>query len=197
MLARRFALALAAGTLTACGAAATGPHPAAHSAAERQWLANAASLVETLEADVALAANGGDNVATARHALGDQSILSSLLVAYILFGGCRHEVANVGVPSDRARSVVTALTAACARLERASALFERAVKDESAAVLLQATRLAVASEPLLFRARERPLRGLARVTYRIPEHDRATSTTSCRRSRSGTACWRGRFTATG
>ena len=153
MLARGFALALAAGTLTACGAAATGPHPAAHSAGERQWLANAAGLVETLETSVGLAANGGDNVATARRALGNQSILSSLLVAYTLFGGCRHEVANVGVPSDRARSVVTALTAACARLERASALFERAVKDESAAVLLQATRLAVASEPLLFRAR--------------------------------------------
>jgi hypothetical protein len=153
MLARGFALALAAGTLAACGAAATGPHPAAHSAGERQWLANAAGLVETLETSVGLAANGGDNVATARHALGNQSILSSLLVAYTLFGGCRHEVANVGVPSDRARSVVTTLTAACARLERASALFERAVKDESAAVLLQATRIAVASEPLLFRAR--------------------------------------------
>ena len=131
MLARALALMFAAGTLTACGTGSPS-RPPANSAGERQWLDNASGLVGTLETGLLVAANGGDNVATARRALGDQSVLYSLLVAYTLFGDCSHALGNVGTPSTRERQIVATLVATCRRLERASALFEQAVKQVNA-----------------------------------------------------------------
>jgi hypothetical protein len=138
--------------LAACSTSAP-PAPRAHSPAELQWLDNASRLIGTLEDDVLLSAHGGANLASARRALGDQSDLYTMLVAYTLFGGCSRALANVGVPSARVSRLVDTLAAACRRLERASALFERAVKRNDPSILLTATRVVLETEPLLDEAK--------------------------------------------
>jgi hypothetical protein len=139
--------------LSACSAGTPPPRPAPHSAADRLWLDNATRFIDTLDSDLLLSTSGGANLATARRALRSQSDLYSLLVAYTLFGSCRSALANVGTPSARERKSVTTLVSACRRLERASALFELAVRRGNARALLRATRIALGTEPLLFRAR--------------------------------------------
>jgi hypothetical protein len=123
---------------------------------EREWVDSAVRFVDDLNAAVLLSAHGGSDLASARRALGDDSDLYAMLVAYNDFGGCRQTlVLSVGVPPARLRKVESTLAAACRRFERAAALFTRAVKRSDPAVLLAATRLALHAAPLLYDAKER------------------------------------------
>jgi hypothetical protein len=147
-------LAAAAAALTACGANVSTPPPAVGEAAlEQTWIENAQRFIATVQADLDLTSAGGGNLVTARKALGDASDLYTILVAYTNFDGCSHALANVGTPSRKVVHVVRTLSSACRRLERASALFHVAVTRNRPRALLAATRMAIATEPLLFRAR--------------------------------------------
>ncbi len=150
---RFFVAVLAAGALSACGGTAAVVVPPAHSVAERQWLANARQLIATLDSDVLLSAAGGANLATARRALGDQSDVYTMVVAYTLFGDCTHALANVGTPGAREAEVSATLITACRRLERASGLFEQAMSRRDARRLLAATRAVLETAPILDRAK--------------------------------------------
>jgi hypothetical protein len=137
---------LAAAALLAAGCGAQ-PAPRTESPS-REWVANARGVVQQLRGDI-LAVSGFDDVSAARRGLRDDSQMYGLLVAYTDFGGCRHMAAAVGVePRGRAR-VVRLIHRACARLERADALFTRAVARKAPRLLVGATRQAVAAVPAL------------------------------------------------
>jgi hypothetical protein len=143
------AVLLAAG----CGGHVPAPaQPPAGSVAERQWIDNATRLVAELNADINLSASGGADLATARHAMSDESDIYTMLVAYSLFGDCGRTLAAVGSPSQRTQHVVAIIISACGRLERASTLFQRAMTGNRAEALLAATRTAAGAAPILARA---------------------------------------------
>jgi hypothetical protein len=119
---------------------------------EREWIANAAQLLHTLDTDIGLSAAGGANLATARRALGSQSALYTMVVAYSEFGDCAHELGNAGSPAARDESTATAIARACMRLEQAAVLFQRATSRRNADALLRATGEALAAEPLVVAA---------------------------------------------
>jgi hypothetical protein len=139
--------------LLAVGLAGCGGNERAPSG-EREWIDNASGFIEGLVSSVELSANGGSNLASARHALRDESDLYVILVAYTRFGGCQQTLANVGVPTPRVRKVERTLRLACAKLERAAHLFTRAMTDSDPKALVAASRLALRAEPLLSQAKE-------------------------------------------
>jgi hypothetical protein len=120
--------------------------------ADREWIDNTAGVIDQLQRDLVLGSEGGDSLAAAREAL--HSGLYTLLVAYTDFGGCRHMVAAAGVAPERFGQVTRTLAAACARLERAAALFTRAASGDHAPALVEAGRLASSAAPILVRALE-------------------------------------------
>jgi hypothetical protein len=130
-----------AATLAACGGTAPAP-------TDREWIANAHGVVEQLRGDV-LAVSGFDRAGPARAGLHDDSQLYGLLVSYSDFGGCRHMVAAVGVEPARFGPAVELMRRACVHLARADTLFTRAVARTNAALLIRATREAVAAVPPL------------------------------------------------
>ncbi len=146
------AATVAALVLASCGAPTRIAAPPAHSAAEREWIDNAASLIRTLDADVALSTVGGANLRAARRVLGDESAIYTLLVAYDLFGDCDPSLANAGTASARDAQLAQTLIGACGRLEQAATLFERALQRHDATALLLATRTVLTAVPLLSRA---------------------------------------------
>jgi hypothetical protein len=151
---RTIAVAVAAAALAASsGARSSPPAVPASSPLERQWVDNAARFVEALEAQLVRSAAGGSNLPSARKALDNVSDMYTMLIAYTYFDDCSRSLSNVGVPSRRLAGVVRTLTSACGRLQHASALFGKAVTGENAGLLLEATRLSLATEPLLYRAR--------------------------------------------
>jgi hypothetical protein len=152
--ARLGAVVVIAGALAGCGGTTPAVTPAAHPANERAWLDNARRFVGTLDSDIALSVDGGANLATAKHALTDESDVYAMLVAYTFFGDCRPELTNVGTPGARERAVIRTLLAACGRLQRASTLFQEAMTRHSARALLAATRLTLGTAPSLARARD-------------------------------------------
>ena len=109
----------------------------------------------TIDADVLLSTAGGANPATARRALKSTSAVYTMLVAYTFFGDCSHELADTGVPSERAKPVVSLIVEACRRLARAAALFQVAMTRKQPGPLVAAGSAALAVEPLVARARER------------------------------------------
>jgi len=151
---RRSGVALAAATcltvLAGCGGAARLPDSRA---ADREWAANATSVIGILQRDLDLSTSGGATVAAARHSLHDGSTLYTILVAYTDFGGCDHMVASAGPPPPRFAKTDRALRAACVPFERAAGLFARATKSSNAHVLLAATRTALKGSPPLEQAK--------------------------------------------
>jgi hypothetical protein len=140
--------------LDACGSTTSLPAaPAAHSAAERQWIANANNFIGQLNSDVLLSTVGGANLATARRALHDQSDVYSMLVAYDLFGDCNSALASVGTPSVRAGGIDGTLITVCGKLEDASTLFGQAMAKSNPTSLLRATKLVITVVPMLTEAR--------------------------------------------
>jgi hypothetical protein len=149
---RLLAAALAIGALLAgCGSRA--PAPPTPTLSERVWIDNAEHFVGTLDSDLGLTTTGGPTLADARHAMAGTSGVYTMLVAYGLFGDCGHALAAVGAPVPRAQHVVGTLVSACSRLERAAALFQRAMTRNEPKALLAATHTALAAAPLLARAR--------------------------------------------
>ena len=147
------ALILAGALLAGCG---SGSHSSASSprpSLERGWLGAARQLVSTLEKDVLLSAYGGANVATARRALSDSSDLYAMVIAYTDFGGCGKVVDSFGHPGPADEASIAAIASACAQLQRAAAIFRRAMVGNSPKILLAATRASLAAEPLLLRAK--------------------------------------------
>jgi hypothetical protein len=141
--------------LAGCGSGASSsrvsPQPA--SVADRVWLDSVSGFIENLDESVLLSTSGGDNLASARVALHNESDLYGMLVAYTMFAGCQETLLNLGAPAPRLGDVRKTLASACRRLERASALFTRAIKHSDPRVLLAATRTTLAAAPLLSRAR--------------------------------------------
>ena len=142
------AVVLAAG----CGTTSTSL-PRAGGDGERLWIDNASQLIDELDRGVVVSDDPGTDVATARAALGDQSVLVNLLMANVAFGSCEESVRNVGVPTRRLERVATTLSSACRILQRASDLFTRATTGPDPRALLAASRLAVKASPLLREAR--------------------------------------------
>jgi hypothetical protein len=134
--------------LTACGSTSA---PVAGT--DREWVANTSGVIDELERDVSLAGSGGDTLTAARQALGDQSNLYTILVAYTDFGGCSHMVSAAGTPTERFARVERTLASACTRFERAAGLFTRAITRHNARDLLAASRTTLDASPLLTRAK--------------------------------------------
>lgn len=136
-------------SFVACGGGTSPVDVRNGSPAEREWIDNTRALIRTLRSDILLSASGGANLATARRALSDQSAVYTMLVAYSLFGDCGHSLAGAGLPSRRTEATARTLASACRRLERASALFQKAMTRRDPAALLEATRTAEDATPLL------------------------------------------------
>ena len=135
--------------LVACGAASA---PPARPEPDDLWIDNARSFIGTLDSEVLMSAVGGANRPSARRALGDESDVYTMLVAYDLFGDCGPALANLGAAGPRVASVVGTLISACGRLEHATTLFERAMRTREARPLLAASRMVLTAAPLLSRA---------------------------------------------
>jgi hypothetical protein len=133
--------------LPACG----GGSSQVSQSASREWTANAAGVIDQLRADTVVASDG-DSLASARAALGDESRLYGLLVAYSDFGGCRHMVGAVGGAPAGLRPVAVTLGRACTRLQLASTLFTRAASRSDARALVAAARAVDGAVSLLVRA---------------------------------------------
>ena len=99
-----------------------------------------------------MSAAGGSNLASARHAVADADAVYVLLVAYGDFGDCNRELAAAGIPSRRGRAAAALVVEACKPLQRASALFTRAMQLNDPRALLAATRTSATAAPLLVRA---------------------------------------------
>jgi hypothetical protein len=143
------AAALAAGCGGATGPVASVP---AGSPAAREWIDNAARLVQQLQRDVTMSATGGSNLASARRAVADDGAVYLLLVAYGDFGDCNRELAAAGTPGAHGRAIAVLILSACRPLEQASALFTRAMQRNDATALLAATRTSATAAPMLVRA---------------------------------------------
>ena len=147
------AASLAAAALAAGCGGGNGPAPApAGSPAARQWVDNAAGFVQQLQRDVTMSAAGGSNLASARRTVRDENAVYLLLVAYGDFGDCNRELAAAGTPSAHERAAAAVVISACRPLERASALFTRAMQRNDPKALLAATRIAATAAPTLVRA---------------------------------------------
>lgn len=143
---RAFVLGAAVVALAACGSGAV------RTVGSREWAANVTQLVAQLRDDEVVGTAGTSDLASARHALHDDSDLYVLLVAYADFAGCGRMLANAGDAGGLARLVDGTLSSACVRLERAAALFTRSAGDDDPRALLAAAREAQRAWPLLDRA---------------------------------------------
>jgi hypothetical protein len=142
-------VAVLAVTAAGCGRAGRHEQPVA---GEQQWRANAAVIVRQLQVDLAAAQVAGSTVESAQEALHDESSLYGLLVSYSDFAGCREMVDGAGPLPRNAVEVDRALVGGCRHLERASALFTQAVKENDGARLLAAQRESGRALPALIRA---------------------------------------------
>jgi hypothetical protein len=129
--------------------------------AQPAWQSNLRILIEQLRSDIALTAIDGGTLASARSALGSDSHLYALLVAYDDFGVCRGMVASAS-SEERAAPVANALAPGCRHLERAARLFTRATTVDDPRALLAASVEARRASPslvgaaLALRRAERP-----------------------------------------
>jgi hypothetical protein len=128
--------------LAGCGAHTTahGPAPA--------WRANAVGVVQQLREDADVATTGAMTPRSAARRLAAISDLYALLVVYDDLGACSAMAARAGAPL----AIEHALALPCPHLERAAALFTRAIANADARALVQATREVLRAEPLLVRA---------------------------------------------
>jgi hypothetical protein len=147
------ALLLVGVLVVGCGSGSDARTPSSRPSLEPGLLGAARQLVSTLQKDVLLSVYGGANVATARRAVLNSSDLYAMVLAYTDFGGCGKVVKSFGQPGPAARPAIAAIGSACTQLERAAAIFRRAMKSNSPQVLVAATRASLAAEPLLLRAK--------------------------------------------
>jgi hypothetical protein len=145
----RIAVLAAAVTLSACGGTGESPPTAVQL---HQWVSNVAIVIRQLRSDVAATQVAGATAASARAALGDQSDVYALLVAYTDLAGCHSMVLAAGTATPATRRVDRLLASSCGHAERASALFTRAIRARSGAALLAAASEARLALPALVRA---------------------------------------------
>ena len=137
--------------LSGCGGP-SGPAQVSGASADREWVDNATGVIDQLNGDVSAAEPARPGIAGARRSLSDLSELYGLLVAYTDFGGCTRMVSGIGRAPPQFAVVVHLLGPACARFERAAALFTSAASGHDARALLAASREAKRGQALLYRA---------------------------------------------
>ena len=81
------------------------------------------------------------------------SYLYDALLGYTYIDSCGAQLAHLGQPSSRELDASTWLHEACAHLHHASVLFTRAVKIKRSSLLVAAASEALATAPLLRKAR--------------------------------------------
>ncbi len=144
---RRLALLLLLLVLPACGS--TSAAPATGSPSERLWAGEALQMLDGLDEALPRIAQAGIGDLT----LTDTSHLYEALLGYTYIDSCGELLGQLGQPSPRERVASARLHQACAHLHHASTLFTRAVKLKRASLLVQAASEALATAPLLRRAR--------------------------------------------
>jgi hypothetical protein len=148
-------LILAAATVSLISGCGSDRHPAATATdptAGREWVDNAARLVQQLQQDITMSAAGGANLASARRAVGDPDTVYLLLVAYGDFADCTREVAAAGTPGAKGKQAAGLVIAACRPLQQSARLFERAMQRNDPRALLEATRISARAAPILVHA---------------------------------------------
>jgi hypothetical protein len=145
---RPLALALVVLVLSGCGSGAGSP--VSESKSEREWTSGAALLLDGLDDALTRVANAG----VGRLTLKNTSTLYEALLGYTFLGGCGEVLTKLGEPAPRQYELRDRLRDACSRLEHASNVFTRAVRLDSATLLVTAAREALGTVPLLTRARE-------------------------------------------
>jgi len=144
---RRLALVLVLLLLPGCGS--TPAPPGAGSPFERFWADQALLLLDGLDEALSRITNAGVGPLT----LHDGSHLYEALLGYSYVDTCGEQLAHLGQPSPRELDASTRLHEACAHLRHASALFTRAVELDRSSLLVAAASEALATAPLLRKAR--------------------------------------------
>jgi len=144
---RRLALVLVLLVLPGCGSAPA--PPGAGSPFERFWADQALVLLDGLDEALSRITNAGVGPLT----LHDGSHLYEALLGYTYVDTCGEQLAHLGQPSPRELDASTRLHEACAHLRHASALFTRAVELDRSSLLVAAASEALATAPLLRKAR--------------------------------------------
>jgi hypothetical protein len=144
---RRLAVVLVVLVLPGCGS--TPAPPGAASPGERFWADQALVLLDGLDDALPRIRNAGVGPDT----LQNGSYLYDALLGYTYVDSCGSQLGNLGQPSDRELDASKWLHEACAHLRHASALFTRAVELERSSLLAAAASEALATAPLLRRAR--------------------------------------------
>jgi hypothetical protein len=137
------------GVLLLAGCSSTGGPPGAGSAGERFWADQALVLLDGLDNALPRIGNAGVGPDTLRSG----SLLYGALLGYTYVDSCGAQLGNLGRPSPRELDASTRLHEACAHLRHASALFTRAVELRRSSLLAAAAGEALATAPLLRRAR--------------------------------------------
>jgi hypothetical protein len=144
---RRLALVLVLLALPGCGS--TPPPPGAGSPFERFWADQALVLLDGLDEALSRITNAGVGPLT----LHDGSHLYEALLGYSYVDSCGEQLGHLGQPSPRELDASRRLHEACAHLRHASALFTRAVELDRSSLLVAAASEALATAPLLRKAR--------------------------------------------
>jgi hypothetical protein len=144
---RRPAVVLLLLVLAGCGS--TPAAPDAGSPGERFWAGQALTLLDGLGDALPRIRNAGVGPDTLRNG----SYLYDALLGYTYVDSCGAQLGNLGQPSRRELDASKWLHEACAHLRHASTLFTRAVKLERSALLVTAASEALATAPLLRKAR--------------------------------------------
>jgi hypothetical protein len=144
---RRLALVLVLLVLPGCGS--TPAPPGAGSPFERFWADQALVLLDGLDDALSRITNAGVGPLT----LHDGSHLYEALLGYSYVDSCGEQLGHLGQPSPRELDASRRLHEACAHLHHASALFTRAVELDRASLLVAAASEALATAPLLRKAR--------------------------------------------
>jgi len=133
--------------LAGCGS--TPAPPDAGSPSERFWATQALTLLDGLDEALPRIRDAGVGPDTLRNG----SYLYDALLGYTYIDSCGAQLAHLGQPSSRELDASTWLHEACAHLHHASALFTRAVQIKRSSLLVAAASEALATAPLLRKAR--------------------------------------------
>ena len=145
---RLLALTLMALVLSGCGSESHSRGSEVKN--EREWSTGASLLLDGVDEALTRVAHAG----VGRLTLENTSALYEALLGYTFLGGCGEVLANLGEPAPKQVELRTRLRSVCNRLEHASKVFTRAVRHNSATLLLAAAREALGTATLLNRARE-------------------------------------------
>ena len=144
---RRLVLVAMLFVLAGCGP--TPAPPKAESPGERFWAGQALVMLDGLDDALRRISVAGVGPRT----LTDSSLLYSALLGYTYAESCGDQLGHLGQPSTREFAASADLHRACTHLRHATTLFRRAVASKRAAPLVAAASEALATVPLLRRAR--------------------------------------------